>query len=103
VGWVGGEGNGEWNGCSVFGKRFIEQGTQAHILNTASENSFYVAAPYSGFYMATKHAVLGLSDALRMELPEFISISILACGLVSTNLGSAVDCQRGWIHTLQSV
>jgi len=82
---------GEWNGCSVFGKRFIEQGTQAHILNTASENSFYVAAPYSGFYVATKHAVLGISDALRMELPDFVSISILACGLVNTNLISASE------------
>lgn len=84
---------GEWNGCSVFGKRFIEQGTKAHILNTASENSFYAAAPHSGFYVATRHAVLGLSDALRMELPEFISISILACGLVNTNLSSATEAK----------
>ena len=44
---------GEWNGCSVFGKRFIEQGTPAHIVNTASENSFYPAAPLQGFYVAT--------------------------------------------------
>jgi NAD(P)-dependent dehydrogenase (short-subunit alcohol dehydrogenase family) len=80
---------GEWNGCSVFGKRFIEQGMSAWILNTASENSFYVAAPYSGFYVTTKHAVLGMSDALRMELPEFIGVSILACGLVNTNLSDA--------------
>jgi NAD(P)-dependent dehydrogenase (short-subunit alcohol dehydrogenase family) len=80
---------GEWNGCSVFAKRFIEQGTPAQILNTASENSFYVGAPYSGFYVATKHAVLGMSDALRMELPEFIRVSILACGLVNTNLNEA--------------
>jgi NAD(P)-dependent dehydrogenase (short-subunit alcohol dehydrogenase family) len=80
---------GEWNGCSVFGKRFMEQGTPAHILNTASENSFYVGAPYSGFYVATKHAVLGMSDALRMELPDFIHISILACGLVNTSLSDS--------------
>jgi NAD(P)-dependent dehydrogenase (short-subunit alcohol dehydrogenase family) len=82
---------GEWNGCSVFGKRFIEQGAEAHILNTASENSFYAAVPYSGFYVATKHAVLGMSDALRMELPEFITVSILACGLVNTNLNTATE------------
>jgi short-subunit dehydrogenase len=30
-----------------------------------------------------------MSDALRMELPEFIGISILACGLVNTNLSDA--------------
>jgi NAD(P)-dependent dehydrogenase (short-subunit alcohol dehydrogenase family) len=80
---------GEWNGCSVFAKRFIEQGTPAHIVNTASENSFYVGAPYSGFYVTTKHAILGMSDVLRMELPDFIKISILACGLVNTNLSKA--------------
>ena len=82
---------GEWNGCSVFAKRFIEQGTPAHILNTASENSFYVGAPMAGFYVATKHAVLGMSDALRMELPDFINVSILACGLVDTNLVGAIE------------
>jgi NAD(P)-dependent dehydrogenase (short-subunit alcohol dehydrogenase family) len=82
---------GEWHGCSVFGKRFVEQGTPAHILNTASENSFYVGAPFSGFYVATKHAVLGLSDALRMELPDFVGVSILAPGLVNTNLAHATD------------
>ena len=77
---------GEWNGCSVFGKRFIEQGTPAHIVNTASENSFYPAAPLQGFYVATKHAVLGLSDTLRMELPDYIGVSVLCCGLVNTKL-----------------
>ena len=77
---------GEWNGCSVFGKKFIEQGTPAYIVNTASENSFYPAAPLQGFYVATKHAVLGMSDTLRMELPDFIGVSILCCGLVNTNL-----------------
>ncbi len=77
---------GEWNGCSVFGKRFIEQGTPAHIVNTASENSFYPAAPLQGFYVATKHAILGLSDTLRMELPDYIGVSILCCGLVNTSL-----------------
>jgi len=82
---------GQWHGCAVFGKRFVEQGTEAHILNTASENSLYVGVPYSGFYVAAKHAVLGMSDALRMEMPEFIGVSILACGLVNTNLGTATE------------
>jgi NAD(P)-dependent dehydrogenase (short-subunit alcohol dehydrogenase family) len=84
---------GQWHGCAVFGKRFIEQGTEAHILNTASENSFYAAVPNSGFYVATKHAVLGMSDALRMEMPEFVGVSILACGLVNTNLSSATEAR----------
>jgi NAD(P)-dependent dehydrogenase (short-subunit alcohol dehydrogenase family) len=34
---------GAWYGCSAFGRRFTEQGTPAHILNTGSENSLGVA------------------------------------------------------------
>ena len=30
---------GVWNGCRVFGKRFLEQGKPAGIYNTGSENS----------------------------------------------------------------
>lgn len=81
---------GTWNGCSVFGKRFREQGTPSHIINTASENSFYPVASMSGFYVATKHAILALSDVLRMEVPDFIKVSILCCGLGTggSSLGS---------------
>jgi NAD(P)-dependent dehydrogenase (short-subunit alcohol dehydrogenase family) len=82
---------GTWNGCSVFGRRFIEQGTPARIVNTASENSLYAALPLYGFYVATKHGILGMSDTLRLELPDFITPSVLCCGLVTTNLAHAEE------------
>jgi NAD(P)-dependent dehydrogenase (short-subunit alcohol dehydrogenase family) len=77
---------GVWHGCSIFGKRFQEQGTPAHIVNTGSENSISPAHPYAGFYTASKHAVLALSDILRMELPDFIGVSIVCPGAVKTQL-----------------
>lgn len=76
-------------GCSVFGRRFIEQGTPAHILNTGYENSFGVPHTGAVMYTASKHAVLGLTDVLRGELPDFIGVSILCPGMVRTNLASA--------------
>jgi NAD(P)-dependent dehydrogenase (short-subunit alcohol dehydrogenase family) len=79
---------GTWY-CSAFGRRFTEQGTPAHILNTGSENSLGVAHAGAAFYTASKHAVLGLSDVLRQELPDFIGVSILCPGMVATNLASS--------------
>ena len=77
---------GVWHGCAVFGKRFVDQGRPAHIVNTASENS--LAAPVLGraFYTASKHAVLGLSDVLRQELPDHIIVSVLCPGIVATKM-----------------
>ena len=80
---------GAWYGCSAFGRRFTEQGTPAHILNTGSENSLGVAHAGAAFYTASKHALLGLSDVLRQELPDFIGVSILCPGMVATNLASS--------------
>lgn len=79
---------GVWHGCSVFGKRLAEQGTPAGIFNTGSENSFFVAAPGSAAYVASKHAVLGLSDALREELPDFIHVGLICPGFVQSDLVS---------------
>lgn len=81
----------QWVGCSVFAKRFIKQGTPAHIVNVASENCFYPALPFNGFYIASKHAVFGMTDTLRMELPSFINVSLLACGLADTALPFALE------------
>ena len=77
---------GVWHGCAVFGQRFLEQSSPAHIVNTASENS--LAAPVLGraFYTASKHAVLGLSDVLRQEVPDHIIVSVLCPGIVASKM-----------------
>ncbi len=80
---------GVWHGCTVFGKRFRTQGTPAHIVNTGSEHSLGVPNTQIGFYTATKHAVLALSDVLRREVPDNISVSILCPGIVKTEIWNA--------------
>jgi len=81
---------GVLHGCAVFGRRFMDQGTPAHIVNTGSENSLGVPHTNAAVYTASKHAVLGLSDVLRRELPDFIRVSILCPGIVTTQLQSAL-------------
>lgn len=80
---------GVWYGCKTFGRRFRDQGTDAWILNTGSEHSLGLPHVQAGFYTASKHAVLGLTDVLRAELPAYIGISILCPGVVATDFWNA--------------
>ena len=60
-----------------------EQGF-GHIVNTASAAALIPAAA-EGAYAATKHAVLGLSEALRIEAESFgVNVSVVCPGLVDT-------------------
>ena len=77
---------GVWHGCAVFSARMIEQGTQAAIYNLGSENSLFVAVPKSAAYVASKHAVFGLSESLRNDLPDFIHVGAIFPGYVDTLL-----------------
>jgi NAD(P)-dependent dehydrogenase (short-subunit alcohol dehydrogenase family) len=86
---------GVWHGCKVFGRRFREGKRPAWIVNTGSEHSLGVAHLYAGFYTASKHAVLGLSDVLRRELPEHVGVSILCPGVVDTAFWKAAERRPG--------
>ena len=46
----------------------IEQGTESAIYNVGSENSLFIAVPNSVAYVASKHAVFGLSESLSCLL-----------------------------------
>ena len=77
---------GVWHGCSAFGRRMIEQGTPAAIYNLGSENSLFVAVPNSAAYVATKHAVLGMTEAFREEMPDHIQVGTVFPGFVATEM-----------------
>ncbi|MEM7019549.1 MAG: SDR family NAD(P)-dependent oxidoreductase [Pseudomonadota bacterium] len=77
---------GVLNGIRVFAPRFIAANKSARILNTGSEHSLGVPHVGAGIYTATKHAILGLSDVLRRELPEHVGVSVLCPGLVQSTL-----------------
>lgn len=81
---------GVWHGCQVFGKRFIAQGSPAGIYNTGSENSLFNAVPENAGYLATKHALLGLTDNLREQMPEFVQVGLIIPGFVASGLTAPV-------------
>jgi len=84
-----------WHGCKIFGQRFIDQGTPAAIYNTGSENSLFNAVPMAAAYVASKHAVLALTEALRDEFPDFIKLGIIIPGWVRTEIGSPEQMAPG--------
>jgi NAD(P)-dependent dehydrogenase (short-subunit alcohol dehydrogenase family) len=77
---------GTVHGVSVFGRRFLKQGTPAAIYNVGSENSFFNGVPGGAAYVASKHAVLAVSEALAEETPDNIEISLIVPGLVKTEM-----------------
>jgi NAD(P)-dependent dehydrogenase (short-subunit alcohol dehydrogenase family) len=80
---------GVFNGCRAFGRRFLQRASKAWICNTGSHHS--IGAPTKGVstYVATKHAVLGFTEAFRLEYGEHIGFSILCPGIVNTNAWDA--------------
>lgn len=80
---------GNWNSCMHFARRFIEQGSEAHICNTASENAIGWPMPFMAGYNASKAAVLGYSGMLRHELPPHVTLSVLCPGWTQTEIGKS--------------
>ena len=72
-------------GVTTFGPILVAQG-EGHIVNTASEAGL-VTTNVLGMYCATKHAVLGLSEALYRELEGTgVGVSALCPNLVNTDI-----------------
>ena len=80
---------GVFFGCKSFGQRFLKQDSKAWICNTGSHHS--IGTPSVGLptYVATKHAVLGFTEAFRLEYGSRIGFSILFPGIVNTNAWNA--------------
>ena len=77
---------GVWHGAATFGKRMIEQGELAAIYNLASENAFFNAVQKSAPYIASKHAVRGLTEAMRDDFPDFIQVGMIVPGFVASDM-----------------
>lgn len=81
---------GVFNGMREFGRRFRTQGMPAWIVNTGSHNALGAPHMHVAGYVATKHAVLGLSEAYRTDYPGGnVGISILCPGAVNTAIWNA--------------
>jgi NAD(P)-dependent dehydrogenase (short-subunit alcohol dehydrogenase family) len=73
------------HGIKAFLPGMVGRGA-GHIVNTASVGGL-IAGPPEGLYCTTKFAVVGLSEALALEVAEQgIGVSVLCPGLVDTGL-----------------
>ena len=77
------------NGVNAFLPRLKLQGDPAHIVNTASMSG-HLPTPLLGAYTASKYAVVGFSECLRIELADYpIGVSVLCPGAVNTRISDA--------------
>lgn len=73
------------HGIQTFAPRLVAQG-EGHIVNTASSGGL-ITVPGFGAYVATKHAVVGLSETLYQELAGTgVGVSVLCPGLINTKI-----------------
>jgi NAD(P)-dependent dehydrogenase (short-subunit alcohol dehydrogenase family) len=86
--------HGVIHGSKLALERFMPRG-RGHLVNVASvagKGGF----PGGATYCATKHAVVGLSEAIRAEMRKTdISVSIVMPVVVNTELGSGLQKSRG--------
>lgn len=79
------------NGIHAFLPRMISHGEGGHIVNTSSISGIF-ASGGTGLYTTSKYAIVGLSEALRLDLePENIGVSVLCPGFVNSKV---YDCGK---------
>jgi short-subunit dehydrogenase len=82
-------------GCKVALDKMLPR-NRGHIVNVASQAGKF-GIPGIATYVATKHAVVGLSEALRGELHHMnadIDISVVMPNIVGTELGTGLGESR---------
>lgn len=85
---------GVLHGIRAFVPRLIEQ-QEGHVINTASVAGLK-ALPFMSPYTATKHAVVGISEALAAELVMIgspVKVSALCPGFIRTRIH---ESERNW-------
>ena len=85
------------NGVRAFVPLLVEQG-RGYVVNTASMQGISPTAG-TGAYAVSKHAVVALSEVLRMDLRTAgasVGVSVLCPGPVATNIGSD-EHVREWL------
>jgi NAD(P)-dependent dehydrogenase (short-subunit alcohol dehydrogenase family) len=72
-------------GCKLFLPPMVARG-KGHVVNTASMAGYF-PAPDLPIYTASKYAVLGFSEALRVDLKsKGIGVSAICPGVINTNI-----------------
>lgn len=79
------------HGIRAFVPRMLEQGTEGHVVNTASVAGF-LSLPGSAVYCVSKHAVVTLSECLLHDLKvarSRIGVSVLCPAFVNTGIADS--------------
>lgn len=72
-----------------------------HIINLASQAG-KIATPKSSVYSATKHAVLGYTNSLRMELADYnVQVTSVNPGPIATNFFNIADEKGTYVKNVQ--
>ena len=92
VAWVLGVNTlGVFHTLQSFGRAMRDDETGGWLMATGSEHSCGVPHAFASPYTASKHAVLGMCDVLRNELPDHVGVSVLCPGLTTSQLWNATS------------
>ncbi|WP_157743441.1 SDR family oxidoreductase [Ochrobactrum quorumnocens] len=95
--------NGIRNGIATWLPAMKRAGRPGHIINTASVLGLFATANAAD-YVACKYAVVGMSEALHMELSDtLIEVSVICPGFVETPLAADREVHKrlsGIVSTL---
>jgi NAD(P)-dependent dehydrogenase (short-subunit alcohol dehydrogenase family) len=87
--------NGVILGMKIALPRMLSRGN-GQIVNLASAAGRLASLPGEATYVATKHAVVGLSEAVRCELEGTgVTVTTVLPNLANTRLGSGMHAARG--------
>jgi NAD(P)-dependent dehydrogenase (short-subunit alcohol dehydrogenase family) len=90
------------HGVQVFVPIMLKQGTECHIVNTASMAGL-ISIPFGGIYRVTKCGIITLSETLYHELAQReanVKVSVLCPGnVINTRF---LDCERNRPSELQN-
>jgi NADP-dependent 3-hydroxy acid dehydrogenase YdfG len=74
------------HGCHFFVPKMVARGSGGHVVNISSVFGVY-PAPGVSAYVASKFAVLGMSQSLRAELaPHKIGVTAICPGMIATSI-----------------
>lgn len=82
---------GAWATSAAFARKMVAEERAGQICITGSENSLGYLFKGNGLYNGSKHAILGIADVLRHELPDYVSVSLLCPGLTATGLSGPTE------------
>lgn len=87
--------------CTSMVLPVMRKQREGHIINIASQAG-KLATPKSSVYSATKHAVLGYTNSLRMELSDYhVFVTAVNPGPIATNFFTIADEKGTYVKNVQ--